>query len=555
MKKFWQKFNKKTEINLFFIFLILLTSFINLRYFFQSGIFHAHDLENHLARIANYYLALKDQHFPVRWARNLNHKFGYPVFNYLYPLANILAYPLIVFNFGIENSLKIILFSAYFFSGLFFYLWLKKHFKSFPAFCGAIFYISAPYQFLDIYVRGIVGETLAFALLPAVLYFLALFFEKKTSINFLFLIFSTAIFALSHNLMVMVFTPLILLYWFYLSYTQKKFLNLTLVALLLGYALTGFFWIPAFWEKNFITLEAFNSQTFYQDHFVYWWQLLHPKWEFGFSVKGDGDTMSFQLGLAHLFLVVLFLWEIITWKFKQKEREYKFFFFAAFFLLVMSIFLMLPLSKKIWQTIPFIGLLQFPWRLLAVSTFSLALLAAVLSLSYKRIIFILAIFSLIYCQRFVKPFRWEKKSDQYYYDFLFTTSTLHEHKPKWFEEEKALNLKNKFISDSGLVVFRELEWKTAKHQYEIDVPQTTKVWEKTAYFPGWQVYIDGKKIPILFSHPQYSGIIGFEAPSGRHQVLVKFTEMTKARIIGDLISISAVLASGYFILKLRKNGF
>jgi len=215
MKKFLKKIKFKLKQQHLFVLLIILISIINLRYFFQPGLFRAHDIENHLARIANYYIAVKDVHIPPRWAKNLNHKFGYPVFNYNYPLANMLAYPLIVINFCVENSLKIILFFAYFFSGLFFYLWSKRHFSSLAAFVGAVFYLSAPYQFLDLYVRGVVGENLTFALLPAVLYFLKLLMEKVNRKRFLGLVFSTAFFSLSHNVMVLIFTPLIFFFFFF----------------------------------------------------------------------------------------------------------------------------------------------------------------------------------------------------------------------------------------------------------------------------------------------------------------------------------------------------
>jgi len=555
MKKLIQALFKKIDKkNFSFIILILMVSFINLRYFFKPGIFRGHDTENHLARIANYYLSIKDHHIPPRWAKNLNHKFGYPVFNYNYPLANILAYPLIVVGFNIENSLKIIFFSAYFFSGLFFYLWAKKQFSSLIAFLGSVFYLCAPYQFLDIYVRGAVGENLTLALFPAVLYFLDLLIERKTRLRFLGLILTTSLFALSHNILVMIFTPLIFLYYFYLYKKKKlKFFSLAFSGLILGFSLTSFFWIPAYFEQGFIKLEAFDQKTFFQDHFVNLKQLIWSKWQFGFSVLGDEDTMSFQIGPVHLLVSLLALF-ILVFSYLSHDRgqmRIKFWALTGLILFIFSVFLMLPQSLFIWKAIPLLGYLQFPWRFLTVVIFSASVLVLVVGQKYKWLAIILSGAVFIYCQQLAKPFLWEKKQDMVYYDFLFTTSTRHEHMPRWFNEMNISEFKPRLTSDSGLVTFRELLWKTNKHVYEVNVPETTNIWEHTAYFPGWQAFINGARVKIKYDHPDHQGIMGFEVPAGKHEIVTKFTERTLARIIGDSISLFSLIL-GLGMMKLTK---
>ena len=539
--------------SIIFILLILLISIINLRYFFKPGIFRAHDIENHLARIANYYLAVKDGHIPPRWARNLNHKFGYPVFNYNYPLANMFAYPLIVVGLNIEDSLKAILFFSYFFSGLFFYLWVKKHFNAISAFSGAVFYLCAPYQFLDLYVRGVVGENLSFALFPAVLYFLKLLSEKITKWRFLGLAFITALFSLSHNIMVLIFTPLIFIYWFYLfSKAKPKVLKLSLSALVLGFLLTSFFWIPALAEKKYVALKAFDIRHFYLDHFVFFKQLLYSPWQFGFSIAGPNDTMSFQVGPIHLFVFFFLVLEAILLLSGKKihfKKEEIIFLSAGLIIVLLSVFLMLPISKFFWKLIPFLGYLQFPWRFLSLIMFGIALLTVVLAERYKILSLFLILICFIYAQQFTKPFLWQKKSDMFYYDFLFTTSVRHENRPLTFNEENISKFKSKFTSDSDLVKFHEIAWKTGKHIYEVDSPTPTNIWEHTAYFPGWKAFIDGKKAKILYNHKGYDGIIGLKIPRGCHQIRIRLTEDTPARIIGDCLSLFSLTLIIYLVFK------
>jgi hypothetical protein len=556
MKKYLKKIKSISKKSLIFIFLILVICLINLRAFFRPGIFRGHDLENHLARIANYYLAIKDHHLPPRWAKNLNHKFGYPVFNYNYPLANILAYPLIVLGFNVEDSLKIILFSAYFFSGLFFYFWLKKHFTPLSSFCGAVFYLCVPYQFLDLYVRGVVGENLSFFLFPAVLYFLKLLFEKKNRERFLGLVLFTALFSLSHNIMVMIFTPLIFLYYFYLvKKNNLKFFNLSLGGLILGFSLTSFFWLPAYFEKSFIRLEAFDQTSFFQEHFVNLRQLIYSPWQYGFSMAGPEDTMSFQIGLIHLFVFFFSLILVILFCLKRDGglRNVKKFLFTGLILFIFSVFLMLPQSLFIWKLIPLLGYLQFPWRFLALTMVASSILAGVVSEKYQWLGVILALGAFIYAQQFTRPFLWEQKQDMVYYDFLFTTSTRHEHMPRWFNESNINEFKPRLTSDSGLVKFKEILWKTGRHIYEVDVPETTNVWEHTAYFPGWEVFLDGQRKEIKYNHQEYPGLIGVEVPAGQHQIVTKFTEKTAPRLMGDLLSLGSLILLGFISLKKIKG--
>ncbi len=531
----------KKFLSIVFIFTILVISCINLRYFFQPGLFRAHDIENHLARVANYYLAIKDGHFPVRWARNLNFKFGYPIYNYNYPLADILAYPLIVIGFSIEDSLKIILFFAYFGSGLFMYLWLKKLFSPLAALVGSITYISAPYQFSDLFVRGVVGENLSFALFPAVLYFITNLVHKPARIKFLLATISTVLFSLSHNLMVVVLTPLILINLIYLTKKEKlKLINPAFWAIALGFLITSSFWVPAVLEQGYVNLEAFNYKTFYRDHFVNFKQLIYSPWQNGFSVAGDNDTMSFQIGLGQWLVVIISAVLLIKKSDKKKIHQLV---IVGQLIFWFAVFLMLPLSQFVWRLFPYLGYLQFPWRLLSLATVAAAFLGAIVATRQKIIGIAILVICLIYSQQFTKPFAWATKPDMEYYDFLFTTTVWHEYNPKWFNESNIDNFKDRFIIEPGLINAREIVWKTGLHRYEIDSSKANDIIEHTAYFPGWQATIDGKPTTINYNNQQHPGLIGLKIPSGRHLIETRFTEKTTPRIIGDSLSIIALLGS------------
>ncbi|MDZ7586588.1 MAG: hypothetical protein U0946_02440, partial [Patescibacteria group bacterium] len=76
---------------------------------FPKGFYKSHDGELHLARIAAYSQALKQGQFPVRWAANLNYNYGYPIFNFVYPLPYLLASGFNLAGLGLADSLKLVL--------------------------------------------------------------------------------------------------------------------------------------------------------------------------------------------------------------------------------------------------------------------------------------------------------------------------------------------------------------------------------------------------------------------------------------------------------------
>ena len=73
--------------------ILLVLALISILPLLPSGFYKSHDGELHLARIAAYSQALKHGQFPVRWLPRLNHGYGYPVANFLYPLPFYLAEP------------------------------------------------------------------------------------------------------------------------------------------------------------------------------------------------------------------------------------------------------------------------------------------------------------------------------------------------------------------------------------------------------------------------------------------------------------------------------
>ena len=258
----------KNNFGLIFVFLISLFPLFNL---LTPGLPITHDSIDHIARIANFYKSLSEGIIIPRWAGDLNFGFGHPILMFLYPLPSYFASFFHFLGFSLIDSFKLVLAASYILSGLFMYLWLKRFLGLYPAIVGAVFYLYAPYRFIDLYVRGALGEHVAFMFMPLVLLAVYKLNElsnkekiRKYYFGVLFIALSFAGLILSHNAISLLFIPFILFYIFYLFIKQKtkiKFIT-SLFSLFLGFLISFFFWFPSFMEGKYTLRDIVTSNEY-----------------------------------------------------------------------------------------------------------------------------------------------------------------------------------------------------------------------------------------------------------------------------------------------------
>jgi len=277
-------------------------------------------------------------------------------------------------------------------------------------------------------------------------------------------------------------------------------------------------------------------QNEYADHFLNLKQMIYSPWGYGYSFKGPNDEMSLQLGPIHWLISLLSIGWLIYTHVKNKKINWHWLFYACIFCL--SVFAMLPISNFLWKTLPLVRYVQFPWRLLTFATLASAGLSAYLFKRLPKLTIILVVLAIIYSGSISKPGGWFDHDNYFYYEYPFNTSIMSANTPVWFNENKNISLKpGHFFDLKGISQFQEVLWKTQKHVYEINAPQDTEILERTTYFPGWQVTINGQKTNIDFQKEEYPGIITFKVPAGKHLIETKFTENTPARQFGNIVSI------------------
>jgi hypothetical protein len=507
--------------------LFLIFTLWQLNSLFHPGWPTSHDGIYHLIRIREYFYELKQGQFPVRWTDRLDDGYGLPLFNYIYPGPYLIATPLVALGLSEVNTYKLILLLSYFFGTFGFYLLFHRR-NQLLALIAGLLYGLTPYYFLDIFIRGALGEVVALAIIPWIFY--AFSHQKK-----LFSAITFSLLLISHNLLGFFFIPVLLVYLYSYQLLNRR----SLISLLLALGLSSFFLLPAIIEKNLITSGFKNSYTFnYSDHFLFPRQLLYGKWDYWYSLPGPNDGLSFQLGFTNILICFISLFSLIFTKNKK--------ILLLLILFFISLFFTLDYSRFIWQWFKPMQIIQFPWRFLfiPVAIFPLLFFESFPKTSptpnlFAVFLFLLALFNTRNYRRPLIFISLAELQSRFNLNYPKTTTAVREEiSPRWVTREKYFggqlinSQTNEKISDiSNGSIF--------------SVSQKTSVVIRKNYFPGWQL----TKLPLgktINYSPDFDGNISAVLENGRYRLQYTGTLIEK---FADLISLLSLIFLCYSIIK------
>lgn len=533
--------------------LLILISLVPLFDLFHPGLPITHDGQDHVARIANFYQNLSEGNIIPRWAGNLNWGYGHPILEFLYPLPSYLASLFHFFGFTLVDSVKFVFGTSFILSGLVMYFFIKELLNDDKAaFFASALYIIAPYRFVDIYVRGAIGEHVAFIFPPLIFYFL-LKLNKRYSLGYLIGgAFSFAGLNLAHNAISLMFMPLFGLYALFLFLQAKNKIQLGiqyLSTIFSGFGLSAFFWIPAFVEGKYTLRDIVTGGGEYTRSFVMWKDFFISAWSYGGTI-----ALSKQIGFIHWIGILGGIISIyILYRNKNKLWILT---LGSFFIFWITLFLMTSSSNPIWQTITILQKFQFPWRFLSVTAFLSALMGGILlsliSNKYKKAALLIFVVGLLV----VNKDYWHAngflyKPESFYTGTYNSTTDTGESAPIWSVRFMEYPPKSHVEIISGKGFIKELKRTSTSHAYKITTENKTRIRENTLYFPGWKVLVNGKTTDVEFQDPQNRGLITFWVNKGTYDITIVFRE-TKLRFFANVVSgVSLALLLFYAILRRR----
>jgi hypothetical protein len=483
-----------------------------------------------------------------RWAPDLGRGTGQPLFVFHPPVIYYLGAVWLWIGFDFVTAMNLACVAIVLLSAAGMFLLARLYCGDAGGWLAAAAYLYAPYFAVDLYVRSAMEEFAAFPFFVFAMYGFGAYAVRRKPPYWLLGAVSYGCVLCCHFPAALLFTPLLVAFLVFTAWLEKSWAVLCRQALgwILGLAISAFIWAPALWGRGDVAMNrAVEGHGRFFDHFVYMHQLFYSPWGFGTSVPGPNDGMSFALGWSHLLLVAItWIWSTRKGNF-QDRRLVRFFGIAAILLCV----LMLQDALWIWEQVPLLQFVLFPWRLLGPAALCLSLAMAPLGRLLAGVprcragamaaaIALLIVPNLSHLRArqmvdvdlaFWTPEQLAMRG--------FETTTGSEVTPRWIAAlppytpvAATVLAGDAEVRNSGREPFA---WSSAVNA---KVPSTVEM--NTAWYPGWKVLVDGRPAPAG-PGPQ-SGLITFQVPAGWHNLGVYYGRTT-VEITAHAISIVALI--------------
>jgi len=536
--------------------LILGLSFLISWPLFKYGYFsHQDDLQ--VIRIFEMRKCLTDFQIPCRWVPDMGWGNGFPLFNFYgvfpYYIGAILSYLI-----GFIGASKVLFYISLTFGSFGIYFLVKSLWGKLAGITSAILYLFAPYKALDVYVRGALAESLALAIIPFVFYFgYKLIVSSNTKKYNLLFTLSLFIFLITHNIMVILFGPFLLVWLIYWLIVNKwKNIKPLILSGLLGFGLAAFFLLPAFFEKNLVQTESLlRFELDFRANYLRLSQLfLDRVWGYGTSIPGPEGGMNFQVGWPHWWLVAISVLLLFISKIKKSSKVLVAGIIGVF---IFSVFMTHNKSTFIWINISLLKYFQFPWRFLSLSIFTTSLLGgfvvSILKGKWQQYIACIIIFlAVILNWNYFKPKTfysisdseklsgelWDNQRRGAILDYLPKTAL----EPMEAAQESPIIRSG--VSEISNFVNRSNRW-----EFNISVNDKSEIEIPVYYFPNWKVKVNGKEYP--FSYSNLLGRISLTLEQGNYEVEGRFKD-TPIRKAANIITILSAIGFIYYIKNKRQ---
>lgn len=352
--------------------ILILSSFIVLSLVFclffmkTKTIYYGDDMYYHLQRINELIKNAKDGNIFVGIYTHTFDKVGYPL-NLFYPWITLLPFVLI---YGAVKNLTVAVYlgiSFYTFLTLVFTHWVtfKYCHSKFQSFITACIYAFCSYRVIDIFARFALGEFLAMTFLPLVVYG-AYAIIKGNYKDWPFLAFGISFVLLSHLLSTLIYVLFLVVLGIVIFLVSRQFdsiknrlLSLT-KAIVVATTSSAVFLFPFLEQVLFQHFQQPSKMDMVE-------QALIPAKLLECSINNTvGRTVGgnvYNIGFVLLFVMVLGIMY-----YKKMDRNYKIIFVLAIAFFFASTTL-LPWAQL--EKTP-ISVIQFPWRLLVLSSFLLS---------------------------------------------------------------------------------------------------------------------------------------------------------------------------------------
>jgi hypothetical protein len=505
-----------------------------------------------------------------RWLQGLNAGLGNPTSFYYPPVAYWLTS---LFKFlsgndvlgwrqlGISAALAVVA------SGVVVFYWLRKDVGPGAALIASLVYLLLPYHVnIDLYTRGTLAELWTFVWMPLVIYAVDAVCARER--------FAVAGLAIAYALLVMTHLPTTLIFSLvpvaYSIYAapadqRRRSFVLTVSGMSLGIGISAIYLLPAMTMQDFIfhTTQGIGGHYYYGN----WFLFTNLRWYGAWSVY-------FIAATGVMFLAALAFFIVRLSRTNARPSKATIWFVVA----LSSFFMMTPLSRPVWQLLPTLQKIQFPFRfntVLTLATTALVAFAVSHSRGRGRKLFAAALVIFAGVSIYSLAQRAYYSYPAHYVDQRIIESTnnrfarrrdTNEFRPRWVVSIEEAELEvllgqigttsgelNKVSVVPGNPSISIQRWLPREIEFHLVSKSDVSLNVSQFYFPGWSVRLNnGEAKATQPSKP--GGLIRIDVPSGEHKVTLRL-EKRWPEVAGELITTGSSIVLVVLLLASRRFRF
>jgi hypothetical protein len=517
-----------------------------------------HDATAHITNLYRFDRAFTQGQVPVRWVEGIRDGRGQPLFNFYQ--VGFYYFTELIHQLGVRLSVAIKAAPVLlWWLGAVFMYFLLRPYGIVAAAAGTLSFALSPYLIVDVFVRAAYPEFAALVFSIATLWATDSFLRTGNRASLACVALALAMTLVCHLPATIIVLPMFVLHAAYhvmATPGAPARLSWLSVAVVAGAGIAAFYLVPALAELPLISIRRLTQDTSdYHRHFVplrQWTAFLwNYEWNYrGASITDPADLMPAHVNLAQWIAIAAALCVVVVRALRRRADATTWGLAAWLAIAGVSLFMMNARSVRVWDAIPPLAFIQFPWRFFLLVSIAGAVLTALLVSTVRSrlvqvvLLLLVAGFHLHMYERRLRP------------DTYIPAAEMRIDYPLWRESPVARRVGHDEIAydPAGATAGQAAagRWTVVSGDADVKPARTDDGWLvlaissaggaairiDTPVFPGWKVRLDGVETVVARSEaPEY---MVATVPPGLHVLDARF-ENTPVRQVANVTSLVALL--------------